>query len=367
MGLIFFLTISFLAYRYYKNRNIKDTQDLEEIIEKNGTRFIKKDESVGMVIGVVKNEKVCIKGFGRKSKESDEIPDGKTLFELASIGKVFTTSAVQILVDRGEISWDYTIDKYLNKKTELCKEAKEITLRHLAIHKSGLPSFPKSFFPKVKDKLNPYKDLTKQDLYDYLTTCKENSETRKYKYSNLGMGLLGHILEIEKGKAYEAIIKEEIVEKLDMSNTTIMLNEEQKEFLAQGYNKEGNPNPVWEDRVLTGAGSFLSNAEDMCNFIKANFDAKQTEISKSLIKTHEKEFDGRTGLGWHYYSRFLTFMTGEDDVIWHNGTAGGYTSFIAINKKAKTGVIILSNSINDVTILGMKIILLAKNISFKEN
>lgn len=369
-GLIILLVLAFgvfLGYRYHGNRNIEDTKNLDEIIEKVGTKYVGKNGNVGLVIGVVKGDKIYIKGFGKKNKENGDAPDAKTIFELASSGKVFTTSAAQILADRNEISFDDTIDKYLNLKVKLCEQAKNITLRQLAAHTSGLPSFPESFVPKIKDELNPYKDLTVKDLYDYLTDGNGMQKSGSYDYSNLGMGVLGHILEIKTGKSYESIIKDEITNKLEMKNTTITLNEEQKKLLAQGYNEQGNPNPVWEDNVLTGAGSFLSNAEDMVKFIKVNFDENQSDISKSLLKTHERQFNGKTGLGWHYYSKFVAFITDEGDVIWHNGGAGGYVSFMALNKKTKSGVILLSNSTSNVTLLGTRINLYSKHISFAKN
>ncbi|HEV8160743.1 MAG TPA: serine hydrolase domain-containing protein [Pyrinomonadaceae bacterium] len=367
--LIFLLALGFacfLAYRYYGNRNIKDTKNLEEIVGRIGDGYVSKNGNVGMVVGIVKGDRVFIKGFGKKSKESGDAPDAQTIFELASIGKVFTASAAQILSDRGEISFDDSIDKYLNPKVKLCEKAKNITLRQLATHTSGLPSFPESFVPKIKDELNPYKDLTVQDLYDYLATCENLGKAGSFDYSNLGMGVLGHILELKTGKSYETIVKDEIINWLEMKNTTITLSAEQRGLLAQGYNEQGNPNPVWEDSVLTGAGSFLSNAEDMTKFIRANFDASHSEISNFLLKTHEKQTGGETGLGWHYYSRFFAALTDEEDVIWHNGGAGGYASFIAINKKTKSGIIVLSNTTDDVTWLGTRLNFSAKNISFSD-
>ena len=370
LGILIFLLalgiISFLAYRYYGNRNIKDTKNLEEIIEKVGTKYVNENGNVGLVVGVVKGDRFYIKGFGKTNKENGTPPDAQTIFELASIGKTFTTSAAQILVDRNEISFDDTIDKYLNSKVKLCEQARNFTLRQLAAHTSGLPSFPESFVPKIKDELNPYKDLTVQDLYDYLADCGGIRKSGSYEYSNLGMGVLGHVLEIKTGKSYETIVKDEIINKLEMRNTTITLSEEQKKLLAQGYNTQGNPNPVWEDNVLTGAGSFLSNAEDIVKFIKANFDENQSDVSKSLLKTHERQFGGETGLGWHYYSGFVNFLTDESETIWHNGMAGGYASFIALNKKNKSGVIVLSNTTNDVTTLGIRLNFMAKNVSFSE-
>lgn len=373
-AILILATISFLSIRYYQNRHIKDGRDLEKIVEGIGENYISKPGNVGLVIGIIKNEKVFIKGFGKIRKQTgtsngnnDECPGAKTIFELASIGKVFTASAAQILADRGEISLDDTIDTYLNSKVKVCEKAKNVTLRHLATHTSGFPSFPKSFLSKIKDPQNPYKHLTVQDLYGCLAKCAENSEPGRYKYSNLGMGCLGHILEIKTGKSYESIIKDEITGKLGLQNTTITLSDEQQRLLAQGYDKKGNPNPVWEDGILTGAGSFLGSAEDMIQFIRSNFDGRQSEISKSLVKTHAKQPNGKTGLGWHYYSKFFSFITDEGDVIWHNGGTGGSSSFAALNKKTKSGVIVLSNSTNEVTSLGRRLNFYSRHISFAEN
>ena len=369
-GLIVIILVGivlFLAYRYYRNRYRKDTQDLENLIKSLGKKHVKKTGGGGIVIGVIKNESIRIEGFGKESEENNKIPDEKTLFELASIGKIFTVSAMQILVDRGDVSWSETLDRHLDKGIEFCEDVYQITLRHLATHTSGLPRFPRSFFHKVRDERNPYRDLSEGDLYNYLKNCEENTELGRYAYSNLGMGLLGHVLERLCGKSYESIVKDEILKKLDMEDTTITLSEEQKGHLAQGYDVEGKPTPLWENKLLAGAGSFISNAEDMIKFIKANFTPAASKISESLIKTHNKVKDSNIGLGWHYYSRFMGFMMGGEKVIWHNGTTGGYSSFISVDKENKCGVIILSSSKNDVTVLGIRLAMLVRDISFAYN
>ncbi len=356
----------FSIYRYYRNRSLKDTKNLEEIIRQKGNAYVQNEGSIGLVVGVVKDDKIFIEGFGKTQKTNGKTPDANTLFELASITKVFTTSTAQILVDKGEINWKDSIEKYLPKDLKLSDKARKITLFQLATHTSGLPRLPKIFFPKMGDEKDPYKDLDVQDIYNYLETCEENSEVGKYAYSNLGMGLLGHILELKIGKSFESIVKEEIVEKLNMKNTTITLSEEQKKNLAQGYDNKGNPTPIWENKALAGAGSFISNAKDMCKFLSANLDSENSKISNSLVKTHKKYSNTKTGLGWHFYSWFFTFMTGERNILWHNGATGGYRTFLGINKNQKSGVIILSNSNNDVTALGMKLSFYIGKISLSQ-
>lgn len=367
IGLVLLAVVGFLALRYYQNRNIKDTKNLQSLVEKVGGEYVAKQGNVGLVIGVVKGERVFIKGFGATKKENGAVPNEKTIFELASVGKTFTTSTAQILADRAEISFDDTLEKHLGAKVKLCEQVKKITLRQLATHTSGIPSIPESFFPKMKDELDPYKDLVVQDLYDYLSECGGIEPGGSYSYSNTGMGVLGHILELKTEKSYETLVKEELTEKLGMTNTTIALTDEQKKLLAQGYNEQGNPNPVWEDKVLTGAGSFLSNAEDMIKFIKANFDENESEISPSLLKTHARQFDGKTGLGWHHNSKFFGFITNDKNSLWHNGGAGGYASYVGFDKETKSGVIVLSNSTDDVTPIGARLNFFARHISFSND
>lgn len=65
-----------------------------------------------------------------------------------------------------------------------------------------------------------------------------------------------------------------------------------KDKIILGYDEDGNPSPIWTDTVLTGGGSFLSNASDMIKFIRANLNKSKTVISKSLIRTHQQQLFG---------------------------------------------------------------------------
>jgi serine-type D-Ala-D-Ala carboxypeptidase/endopeptidase len=222
------------------------------------------------------------------------------------------------------------------------------------------------FGDKMKDEQNPYKDLTYNDLYDYLKTCPENSTAGSFEYSNLGMGLLGHILELKYDKKYEEIIKEEICSKLGMNQTIITLSELQKKQVAQGHSENGNPNPIWDIPVLTGAGGFLSNATDMIQFIKANLDENYSLISPQLIACHTPQLNGERGLGWGIFNRWIAKIASLEGIVYHNGGTGGCRTYIGIDKKSKNGLIILSNSSNDVSILGEQLMFLIKKVSFED-
>lgn len=365
MLVILLVLILLVSYAKYRIENTKDHGDLAKLIDTEAQKFIKEGNSNGLVIGIIKDEKVYLKGYGSIEKGGDIVPDGKTVFELASTSKLFTTSTLQILSDKNQLNLNESIQSALIDKITLPKIAQNTNLLHLATHTSGFPSLPNSFISKMTDTLNPYKDLVTKDIYDYLKLCEEKKANGKFEYSNFGMGLLGHILEIKTGKNYEQLVKDELLIPLEMNNTFITIDSTLQNSIAQGYSELDAPTPIWTDNVLTGAGSFLSNGEDMIKFIKANLNDDYSSLSNSLIQSQNKIKNSDNGLGW-LYPDFIDKFMGVKNIVWHNGMAGGYASYLAIDRVNKFGIIILSNKSVDVTLLGMKLARYTKSQSFKE-
>jgi D-alanyl-D-alanine-carboxypeptidase/D-alanyl-D-alanine-endopeptidase len=349
----------------YRVKNIEDKKDLQAAIHKSVTAFLAKDNTYGIVIGVYKAGRTSIMGYGSVEKGTAKLPDSNTLFELASTSKLFTTSTLQILCDKGLLNLDDKIADLLKGKVELPPIAAQTTLRHLATHTSGFPSLPEAFIEKMTDENNPYAALKMQDLYDYLKTCTGKQKEGTFEYSNFGMGLLGQLIALKTNIDYEALVKMELLSPLAMNATTVTLDSASTRLLAQGYNETGAPNPVWTDHVLTGAGSFISNASDMITFIKANLPDGGTPVSGSLLKTQVQQGDEEMGLGWILPGSADRFI-GNSAVIWHNGMAGGYASYLSIDKATQSGLIILSNKAIDVTSLGVKLTRFISTQSWKE-
>ena len=179
------------------------------------------------------------------------------------------------------------------------------------------------------------------------------------------MGLLGHLLEIKTAKNYEQLVKDELLVPLEMNNTFITIDNSVQNTIAQGYNEQDQPTQIWTDNVLTGAGSFLSNGEDMIKFIKANINEEYSSLSNSLIKSQNEIKNTKNGLGW-LYPDFIDRFMGVKNIVWHNGMAGGYASYLAIDRVNNFGIIVLSNKSVDVTSLGMTLARYTKTQTFKE-
>ena len=98
---------------------------------------------------------------------------------------------------KGEIDLDDPVNKFLPSPVALRSPGGvDVTLRHLATHTSGLPNLPSNLGLKnIFLAKNPFAKYTVEKLYAYLSKCRlMSSPGSAYKYSNLGMGLLGHVL-----------------------------------------------------------------------------------------------------------------------------------------------------------------------------
>src|SRR5271163_2425041 len=110
--------------------------------------------------------------------------------------KVFTSLALMDMVQKGEVAVTDPVSKYLPARVKVPeRNGKKITLQDLSTQSSGLPRMPSNFHPK--DDLNPYADYSVEQLYQFLSGYQLKRDIgEKYEYSNLGVGLLGHVLSL---------------------------------------------------------------------------------------------------------------------------------------------------------------------------
>ncbi|MEO8576617.1 MAG: serine hydrolase [Gemmatimonadales bacterium] len=274
----------------------------------------------------------------------DGVPlDGNTVFEIGSITKVFTGALLADMVSRGEVRLDDPISKYLPTTVRVpSRNGKQITLLDLSTQSSGLPRLPNNLRPA--DQANPYADYSVAQLYEFLSGYTlPRAIGAKYEYSNLGVGLLGHVLSLRAGKPYGQLIKERILNPLGMNDTGIELSPSMKSRMAQGFDAAGTPMHLWDLPTLAGAGGLRSTANDMLKFLAANLDSSSAPLGKVLTRarTPIREADrpgNRIGLNWHFVDVFGSTLT------WHNGGTGGFRTFIGIDESRHRGVIVLSNS-----------------------
>ncbi len=296
-------------------------------------------ETPGIVVGIYENGKVTYHSFGVMNLQTSEAVTPKTLFEIGSITKTFTTSMAALLSLENKIKFSDRAQSYLPSKMILPeRDGKVITIEHLATAHSGLPRMPKNFSPK--DAANPYIDYTEDFLTAFISNCELTRDPgAQYEYSNLGMGLLGYILTRIEEKPYPKLVTELITKPLDM-NQTFVSGTSREKHLASGY-ADNTEVKAWtwnNESVLTGAGGLVSNAEDMMKFMTAQLSTSNTQLSKAFALTHTIRADAGTmeiGYGWHIR---------DEKIVWHNGGTGGFRSFAGFDKATNKAVVVLTNS-----------------------
>lgn len=354
-SLLIFISFIFFIGCAFGGNKVLENQSLNESINTLADNYISIKGNVGLVIGIINGDNSEIYGFGKINNDSDEKPDGDTIFEIGSITKVFTTTILSDMVKDGLVKLDDPIQKYLGDLVHVPKSNKEITFKDLATHTSGLPANPDNLSQYTVDESNPFADYTEDNLYEFLNNYKIGSQIGvKYEYSNTAMGLLGHILSLKAGVPYEQLVVDRICSKLGMNDTVITLSPEQRKRLAQGYSENGEPVSNWDFKVLAGAGALRSSANDMVKFLSVNMGLNETDLVDVMKDCHQIYMsDGFSyiGLGW-----IKTPLDASKYVIWHNGGTGGYRSFIGFVEGTKTGIVALSNSTYQVDDMAIQIL-----------
>lgn len=292
-------------------------------------------------IGVISKGRSWTKSFGFLDEAGSVAPSDKTLYEVGSISKVFTSHLLAEAIESGRLKLDDPIDTVLK---ELAKQNPEvgrtITFRHLSHHTSGLPVMPTNLAPA--DSTNPFADYNRAMLTEYMLSVKPpRLPGKKFEYSNLAVGLMGDLLSIEAGVGYEALLKQKLTEPLKMSDTVITLSEEQRSRFAPPHNAARFPDKAWDFDALVGCGGIRSSVDDMLLFAEASLHPPKGALGQTINlawKEHQPARDGQfaMGLGW--------MIAKDGSTRWHNGRTGGYQAMILISRDAQCASVVLCNT-----------------------
>jgi CubicO group peptidase (beta-lactamase class C family) len=151
--------------------------------------------------------------------KSQRLFDEHTAFEIGSNSKPMTAALLAELIARGEVTLDDPIAKLLPAGSTLPSfNGREITIRDIVTHTSGLPSFPW----RMADSNNPYAALTERDLLDALAATKlTRAPGAQWEYSNFAIMVLSYALAKRSGKDFEALLRERLLAPLGMNDTYV--------------------------------------------------------------------------------------------------------------------------------------------------
>ncbi|NNF36922.1 MAG: beta-lactamase family protein [Saprospiraceae bacterium] len=275
-------------------------EKLHRLVEKS-----EKNNSFSGGLIVSENDSVIYSaGIGYADIEKKVLNDTSTIFNIASVGKLFTQILILQLLEREKLNLDDKLSKFFSSFNS--DEMRDITIFHLLDHRSGLDDVyvHPEYIAGVRNNIPNFQDqmvkLISQEKLGF-----EPGEERSY--SNSGYYLLGALASHIEGKSLADLMKERIFAVLDMNNSGSALNGDFVEGQAKPYKKNwlGKPKEVTitlPGDPPSGAGSQFASTADLYRFYQSilNDNRLLKDSTKSLIFNHYKamEFDSIKHSGW---------------------------------------------------------------------
>jgi CubicO group peptidase (beta-lactamase class C family) len=262
-------------------------------------------------------------------------------FQLASVSKPFTATAVLLLYDRGQLKLEDTLGKFFPGFP-----FQGITVKMLLCHRGGLGNynyFTDEFWP---DKHQP---IPNDSVLAILMREKPKTYYKpdeQFDYSNTGYFLLGSIVEKVSGKPFSQFMHDEIFQPLGMKNTCIYdpCRGKKVENGLQGYDWKGRLIEDHYQNGVVGDKGMFSTVEDLFLFDQAIYAGKilKPETWKMAFsgQNPEREEDGKDnyGFGWRIKTSFAGYQ-----VIYHTGWWKGFRSYFIRNTTNKQTILITDN------------------------
>jgi serine-type D-Ala-D-Ala carboxypeptidase/endopeptidase len=339
---------------------------VKAVLEKRVPQFLSK--GVGIAVGIINCGERSTYGFGETRDGQFTPPNGRTLYEIGSTTKVFTTTLLATLVVEKGLDLQQPVREFLPEVPTL---PQSITLQSLATHTSGLPRLPDNIWDSFHQNLrNPYANYRERNLLEYLQSVKESDLKHTgglIRYSNLGMGLLGFVLARHLRMSYEQAIQQWICSRLMLPDTATALTSEQEERLSAAHDGTGRLTSNFDMPVLAGAGALRSTVDDLSRFLWAHLSPPQAflDVANLTLRLFNREFAREPGLlgffarmkkrlpqralpnlqslgiglGWMH----ARLQTSGAEVWIHNGSTFGYRSFAGLAPASNTAVVVLNN------------------------
>ena len=281
-------------------------------------------------------------GFGWADKENRIQADEHTLYSLASITKPITATGLMILKERGKLDLDKPVNDYLGeaKLKVWVGDQKDVTVRRVANHSSGLPLHCQFFYEDEPYSPPPFEETLRR--YGNIVAVPGE----RYRYCNLGYGILDYVISRITDKSYPDFIREEVFLPLGMTYAYVNLGEEHEGRHAIRYGMDDKPIPYY-DFDHRGASAVYSSAHELIRFgmfhLKNHLHDQKAiltdeNIDKMQRPTMKIKDNTGYGIGWEVSKQ--AFYT----IVSHDGAMGGVATQLVLVPSENLAVVVLCNS-----------------------
>jgi len=310
------------------NRAAPDVARMEQVIQS----YVSAKQFMGSVLVAHGKDIVLDKGYGDANIEW-EIPNSpSTKFRLGSVTKQFTAASILLLEERGKLSVDDPVKKYIPDAPAAWDK---ITIFNLLTHTSGIPNF--TSFPEYAS-LEPFATTPAQLVARFRDKPLDFQPGEKWSYSNSGYILLGYLIEKISGKSYEKFVQENIFTPLGMKDSGYDSNSAIIPHRAAGYvpTPSGPLNAGYINMTVPlSAGALYSTTHDLLFWEQGLFGGKLLSAASLQKMTTPFKSDYAFGLG-------VRTVNGHK-VIDHGGGIEGFNTYLAYYPDKKVTVAVLGN------------------------
>ena len=300
-------------------------------------------------VGVFEDGKVETAAYGMANIEARHESTPETLFQIGSISKVFTATAVMQLVDGWRVDLDAPVTRYLPDFRLSTPEATDaLTIRHLLTHHTGF------WGDDFTDRGNADDALTK--AVAALSGIRQlTAPGESWAYCNAGFQVLGAILEKFHGKPVEDVIRDRVMKPLGMERSTFRAEEAITHPVAVGYNTLTTDEPEVArpyaiTRAMAAAGAIIGTVGDLLKFAEFHLgDGKAGDrrvlSPGSVAEMQRKQVDAANmapawGLGWWNQDASGTKTIG------HGGSTNGQRANLVVVPSRRLAIASLTNGSN---------------------
>ncbi len=323
----------------------------EEFIQ----RAIRAGTSPGAAVAIVKDSSIIyLKGFGLKEIGEPDSINTNTVFRLGSVSKCFASVLAGTLVSDHVFNWDDPLIKYLPDFALKSKESTEkLTVRHVLSHTIGLPYH--AFTNMIEERASL--DTLFRDLR-YLDLIGEPGKV--YSYQNVGYSLIGEVIKATTHKSFEEALTEKVFRPLHMKNSSAsydaMVNNANIARPHHFTRKHWVSIPISDTYYdVTPAGGVNASIADMALWLKALLGNDQDVLTTSTLdQIFEPQIraisKNRNFWKWkrpkasYYALGWRVLMFKNDTIEYHGGYVNGYRSEVAIDRKNRIAICVLTNS-----------------------
>ena len=297
-----------------------------------------------MAVAVARNGKIVYEeGFGWADRENRIVATPHTLYSLASISKPITATGLMVLKERGKIDLDRPVNDYLGDVQVRARagDVGDASVRRVANHSAGLPLHYHFFFSDEPRPVPPMAETIRR--YGNLVTAPGE----RYHYSNLGYGILSHVISRVSGKTYAEFMRQEVFHPLGMTHASVGIAPGLEGYQAVRYGPDGLPLPFY-DFDHAGASAVFCSAHDLARFgmfhLKAHVRDQKAILPDEAIDDMQRPTvscgeGAGYGVGWRITEDEMGYRS-----ISHSGGMGGVSTRLALLPSEGVAVATLANA-----------------------